>query len=201
MARTEQTSPSACLQLRSYSCPCPALPLPGPELAVPEAGLPVGLCSLPGPGSSQVFEQAHTLVKGAGLVVLQDKIVCQGFVGGSLADAGRKTNCKDGKRRRKKMPQGKQHWQETELLVGEGHSETNLHSTSHVLHLEPPLTTLTCVFCTSQGSQCWGRLPGTLAGGGTCTYTPLQTVLNQQLDTGWEAPAAGAALLTVTKPT
>lgn len=48
------------------------------------------------------------VVKEAGLVVLQDKIVCQGFVGGSLADAGRKTSCKDGKRRRKKTPQGKQ---------------------------------------------------------------------------------------------
>lgn len=49
-------------------------------------------------------------VKGAGLVVLQDKIVCQGFVGGSLADAGRKTSRKDGKRRRKKTPQGKRRW-------------------------------------------------------------------------------------------
>lgn len=80
---------------------------------MPKAGLRAGPCSPPGPCSSQVFEQAHTPVKGAGLVVLQDKIVCQGFVGGSLADAGRKTSCKDGKRRRKKMPQGKQHWQET----------------------------------------------------------------------------------------
>lgn len=50
------------------------------------------------------------VVKGTGLVVLQDKIVCQGFVGGSLADVGRKTSRKDSKMRRKIMPQGKQRW-------------------------------------------------------------------------------------------
>lgn len=91
--------------LLGLALPCPCQ---GPLLVVPETGLSVGPCSPPGPCSSRV--------KGAGLVVLQDKIVCQGFVGGSLADAGRKTrktSCKDGKRRREKTPQGKHHCQET----------------------------------------------------------------------------------------
>lgn len=38
----------------------------------------------------------------AGRAVPRDKIVCQCFVGGRRADAGRKTSCKDGKRRRER---------------------------------------------------------------------------------------------------
>lgn len=82
-----------------------AVPVPLPEGKA--AGISrqecVGVPTLP----TRRWSRQDTVVKGVGLVVLQDKIVCQGFVGGSLADAGRKTNCKDGKRRRKKKcPKG-----------------------------------------------------------------------------------------------
>lgn len=144
-------------------------------------------------------------MKGAGLVVLQDKIVCQGFVGGSLADAGRKTSCKDGKRRRKKMPQGKQHWQETKSSSSvKGTVRLRQTCTAQVMSCIKNPRSPTRVFCTSLGSQCWGRVPGTLAGGGTVHPHPTLPANCPEQAAGTLAvrpPAAGAALLLVTQLT
>jgi len=108
MASTAQTSSSAFLKPNSCRCRSPAssarAPARGKKLPAPAGIGACGAATIPNRSLAPTkhWSRRDTVVKGVGLLVLQDKIVCQGFAGGSLADAGKKTSCKDGKRRRKK---------------------------------------------------------------------------------------------------
>lgn len=145
------------------SCPCPRakLPVSVGRGACGAAARPDGDLA-----PAKRLSRRDIVGKGAGLVVLQDNIVCQSFVGGSLADAGRKTNCKDGKRRRKKKcAKGSGAGAEDqELLVSEGQSntetETNLNTTRQTASRPAsgsPLSSLTCAVLHPPGQPAPGQ--------------------------------------------